>query len=40
MAAGMAQGQTPPANPDNTELVLPYIPSLDLASMDKMLTRA
>jgi len=32
----MAQGQTPPATQTTPELVLPYIPSLDLASMDKM----
>jgi len=32
IAAGIAQGQTAPATP---EPALPYIPSLDLASMDK-----
>ncbi len=35
MAAGMAQGQTPPETQTTPEPVLPYIPSLDLASMDK-----
>jgi len=35
MAGGMGQAQTPPANQAAQEPVLPYIPSLDLASMDK-----
>jgi putative endopeptidase len=35
LAAGMAQGQTAPATQPTQEPVLPYTPSLDLASMDK-----
>ena len=36
LLAGIAEGQTPPATKGAQEPVLPYIPSLDLASMDKM----
>src|ERR1700687_3414552 len=35
LAAGMVFGQTPPANQATREPILPYTPSLDLASMDK-----
>src|SRR6201988_703513 len=34
-AAGMADGQTPAAKQATQEPILPYFPSLDLASMDK-----
>src|SRR5208282_5082406 len=36
MLAGLAEGQTPPGTSATQEPVLPYIPSLDLASLDKM----
>jgi endothelin-converting enzyme/putative endopeptidase len=36
MLAGLAEGQTPPGTNATQEPVLPYVPSLDLASMDKM----
>jgi len=36
LATGTAQGQTAPSSQTAQEPVLPYIPSLDLASMDKM----
>ena len=35
LTAGIAQGQNAPAVPAKSEPALPYIPSLDLASMDK-----
>jgi putative endopeptidase len=35
MMTGAAPGQTPPANQTAQEPALPYIPSLDLAAMDK-----
>jgi putative endopeptidase len=35
MIAGTAYGQTPPANQATQEPALPYIPSLDLAAMEK-----